>query len=158
MFFSDRNPFQRNSARIFPILDEPPGINKLNTALNPAKSQERKEAVQKAKTQYNNEFGSMDLAKSYESLFELLWYSQLPCFDVRNITSTYKDEMSLIKKCYWKEKQIDCTSIFFTRPTDRGMCCTFNMQKAEDIFEESQYATMLSKMQKQDSQNSLMRS
>ena len=122
--------------------------------MNPAKSQERKEAVQKAKTQYNNEFGSMDLVKSYKSLFELLWYSQLPCFDVRNITSTYKDEMSLIKKCYWKEKQIDCTSIFFTRPTDRGMCCTFNMQKAEDIFEESQYATMLSKLQKQDGQNS----
>ena len=111
----------------------------MNTALDPAKSQERKEAVEKAKTQYNNEFGSMDLVKSYKSLFELLWYSQLPCFDVRNITSTHKDEMSLIKKCYWKEKQIDCTSIFFTRPTDRGMCCTFNVEAAEKMFEDKKY-------------------
>ena len=29
----------------------------------------------------------IDLDKSYPSLFELLWYSQLPCFDVLNVTS-----------------------------------------------------------------------
>ena len=92
----------------------------------------------------------MDVAKSYKSLFEILWYSQLPCFDVRNITSEYKDEMSLIKRCYWKGRQINCASIFYTRPTDRGMCCTFNMEKAERIFQKSRYAAMLSKMQKQD--------
>ena len=34
----------------------------------------------------------MDLDKSYPSLFELLWYSQLPCFDVVNITSKADDE------------------------------------------------------------------
>ena len=34
----------------------------------------------------------MDLDKSYPSLFELLWYSQLPCFDVINITTTKADE------------------------------------------------------------------
>ena len=34
----------------------------------------------------------MDLDKSYPSLFELLWYSQLPCFDVINITTTKADD------------------------------------------------------------------
>ena len=29
----------------------------------------------------------IDLDKSYPALFELLWYSQLPCFDVLNVTS-----------------------------------------------------------------------
>ena len=28
--------------------------------------------------------------KSYTALFELLWYSQIPCFDVENVTS-YKE-------------------------------------------------------------------
>ena len=36
-------------------------------------------------------YEKMDLEKSYPALFELLWYSQLPCFDVMNITSN-KDE------------------------------------------------------------------
>ena len=30
---------------------------------------------------------SIDMEKSYTSLFELLWYSQIPCFDVENVTS-----------------------------------------------------------------------
>ena len=33
----------------------------------------------------------MDLEGSYKSLFELLWYSQLPCFNVLNITSEKDD-------------------------------------------------------------------
>ena len=134
--------------------DAPPGIKKLNTVFDPWKVEERKEAVREAKTQYDNEFGSMDVAKSYKSLFEILWYSQLPCFDVENITSEYIDEMSLIKRCYWKGIKINCSSIFFTRPTDRGMCCTFNMEKAEAIFKKSQYATMVSQMQEQDAKYS----
>ena len=116
--------------------------------------EEREEAIRKARAQYDNEFGSMDVAKSYKSLFEILWYSQLPCFDVENITSEFKDEMSLIKRCYWKGIKIDCASIFFTRPTDRGMCCAFNMEKADAIFQRSQYATMVSQMQQQDAKYS----
>ena len=132
----------------------PPGIQKLNTVFDPWKVEDRNAAIREAKFQYDNEFGSMDVAKSYKSLFEILWYSQLPCFDVKNITSEYRDEMSLIKRCYWKGMRIDCPSIFLTRPTDRGMCCTFNMEKAESIFQESKYATMVSQMQNKDSMNS----
>ena len=134
--------------------NDSPGIKKLNTAFDPWKLEERKEVVRNAKIKYDNEFGSMDVAKSYQSLFEILWYSQLPCFDVKNITSDYKDETSLIKRCYWKGKHIDCASIFFTRPTDRGMCCTFNMEKAEEIFQKSKYATLVSAMQIKDAKNS----
>jgi hypothetical protein len=34
----------------------------------------------------------MDMEKSYQALFELLWYSQLPCYDVMDVTSTKKNE------------------------------------------------------------------
>ena len=32
-------------------------------------------------------------------------------------------------------------------PTDRGMCCTFNMEKADKMFEKSQYSEMITMMQ-----------
>ena len=32
-------------------------------------------------------YEKIDLDKSYEYLFELLWYSQIPCFDILNITT-----------------------------------------------------------------------
>ena len=72
-------------------MTDPPGIKKLNTVFDPWKDEERREQVMEAKRQYDIEFGSMDVTKSYKNLFEILWYSQLPCFDIQNITSEYKD-------------------------------------------------------------------
>ena len=128
----------------------PENIKKLGVILDPSKSTERKEKVIEARKKYDEEFGSLDMKEAYGNLFEILWYSQLPCFDVRNITSEAADEMSLIKRCYWKGRKISCSAIFLTRPTDRGMCCTFNMEKADNIFKKSKYATALSTMQQQD--------
>ena len=99
----------------------------------------------------------MDLDKSYPSLFELLWYSQLPCFDVINITTTKADDeygemmmeitiipsgkqvdildmfAAMIKRCIWKGVRVSCSSIFSMYPTDRGMCCSFNKQGLNSI-------------------------
>ena len=129
----------------------PIGIQKLNMIFNPCLTSEKERIRNKSKEEYQRTIGSMDMKKSFESLFQLLWYSQLPCFDVENITSKVKDEMSLIKRCYWKGRSISCASIFVTRPTDRGMCCTFNMEKAEELFREGKYGDMVSSMQTQDS-------
>ena len=35
-------------------------------------------------------------------------------------------------------------------PTDRGMCCTFNKQKAEAMFKESRYQTQIQNLTDQD--------
>ena len=32
-------------------------------------------------------YANMDMENSYTALFELLWNSQIPCFDVMNVTS-----------------------------------------------------------------------
>ena len=37
-------------------------------------------------------YKSINLDKSYQSLIELLWYSQLPCFDVVNVTTKVNEE------------------------------------------------------------------
>ena len=128
--------------------DAPPGIKKLNMLLDPSKQSDKQSKVDDAVVQFDKDFGSLDLKKSFRNLVELLWYSQLPCFDLQNITSKNPDEMSLLKRCYWKGEPISCSSIFSTRPTDRGMCCSFNFEKAERTYHTSQYANMIADMQK----------
>ena len=132
---------------------QPRNIQKLNLLLDPEKESERNERTEALKENYNQEFGGIDMKASYQNLFQILWYSQLPCFDVKNITSNSPGETSIIKKCYWKGEEMPCPSIFKALPTDRGMCCVFNMKKAEEIFQKSQYATLIQARQDMDSEN-----
>ena len=130
----------------------PPGIKKLSTMLDPAEVENRKKADVEARQTYNQNFGQLDLKNltTYLKLFEILWYSQLPCFDVRNITSTQQGATSMLKQCYWKGQLMNCPDIFTTRPTDKGMCCTFNMKAAEKLYKASQYKDALGTLQVQD--------
>ena len=146
---NDENKTTVDQDKIMDFL-APKNIQKMNLLLNPAKKTERKENEEKAEKKYDDTFGKMDLQASYRSLFMIMWYSQLPCFDVKNITSTAAGETSIVKKCFWKEKEMDCPTIFRTMPTDRGMCCVFNMKKAEEIYEKSIYEELLQTMQNTD--------
>ena len=128
-------------------------IQKLDTSLDPSKDDERKLLALQAVETYNRRFGNLDTEKSYFSFFELLWYSQMPCVDIKGLTSEFKDELSLIKKCFWREKEISCEAIFQKRPTDRGMCCSFNMKSAEKVFKTSKYKEAISSGQLKDSKN-----
>ena len=121
--------------------------------MNPTKQTERQEKIQEAKKDYADNFGDVDLQKAYDSLFEILWYSQLPCYDVKDVTSNAKDQMSIIKRCQWKGREISCPAIFKTLPTDRGMCCSFNMEMAEEIFQKSRYADVVQARQMSDTKN-----
>ena len=58
-------------------------------------------------------------------------------FSPTDVTSRSMDEKSMIKRCYWKGTAINCALIFRTFPSDQGMCCTFNMDAAEDMFKKS---------------------
>ena len=91
----------------------PENIKKLEVSIDPTKVEERLVKMQKAVHDYEENFGSLDFEKSYSSLFELLWYGQLPCTDVRGITSEIKNEMAFIKRCYWKGQKLSCNSILF---------------------------------------------
>ena len=86
-------------------------------------------------------------------MFNLLWYTQLPCSDVRGYTSDVKDELSFVKRCYWKENPISCATIFHKQPTDRGMCCSFNIEKAEELLKKSKYTDVIVARQKYDSEH-----
>ena len=45
----------------------------------------------------------------------------------------------MLKWCSWKGVTLDCASIFTLFPTNRGMCCSFNMQRADQMFKRSKY-------------------
>ena len=118
--------------------------------LDPKANLSNRELAQKERRKYEDHFGLLDIRKSYKNLFEILWYSQLPCYDVEGITSTTKDQMSVIKRCFWKGKEVNCSSVFQKRPTDRGMCCSFNAMRADEMFRETTYRNMVSSMQALD--------
>ena len=118
--------------------------------MDPDKSEERERKTNNSINAYNKNFGSLDMENSYLPLFELLWYSQMPCVDVKGITSERKDEISFIKRCFWKGDPISCNAIFQKRPTDRGMCCSFNMEKAENTLKNSKYTEAISLRQNEE--------
>ena len=138
--------------RTFPNV--PLGIQTLNIMLDPEKSSERIRKTKSAKDRYFKDFGQMNMMKSYDKLLELLWYTRLPCFDVKGVTSEVNDGLSFVKRCYWRGKMVDCSQIFVTRPTDRGMCCGFNFDNAEKVFKKTKFTDSITKLQYKDKHNS----
>ena len=121
-------------------------VNKMDFLLNPAIQAEATNDLAEVRRHFKKSFLSLDMQISYKNIFENLWHSQLPCYDSIHGNKS----RSLLKKCFWKGQAMSCASIFESFPTDRGMCCTFNMLKAEEVFVKSDYQEMISIMQQQD--------
>ena len=89
---------------------------------------------------------SKNLMDAADIIFSILWYSKLPCFDVKEKTSEFNGEASLLRLCKWKGKKIPCSKIFKKVTTDQGVCCAFNMKKAETSFRPSLYTKTVEKL------------
>ena len=50
----------------------------------------------------------------------------------------------------WKQVEVPCSQIFTTFPTDRGFCCSFNIDAADNIFIDSQYTSLVKSLNKID--------
>ena len=100
-------------------------------------------------------FSRLNMSASYPNIFSALWYTGLPCFDLKDLTSKKEGERSILRYCEWKGLRIPCSLIFKTFPTDRGMCCSFNMKAADDIFIGKTYSKQVETLQKQDEYYSL---
>ena len=132
---------------------KPANIQRLDLVLDPTRAEERETQIKKSFDSYEKRLGELDLDKSYIPLFELLWYSELPCNDIKGVTSEVNDELSFIKRCYWKEEEVNCNEVFQKRPTNHGMCCSFNMKKAEELLRDSRYQQQISLRQTIDTAN-----
>lgn len=61
----------------------------------------------------------------------------------------------MIKECSWKGQPISCAAIFQMQPTDQGMCCSFNKEKADEMFMEGRYQENVMKMIAQDANRAM---
>ena len=124
--------------------------NPLEMIFHPSKKGEQRALLQEAKGEYEENFKGMDMQNSYHSLFELLWYTQIPCFGSGDNNTNAQHKTGMIKSCSWKGMGMPCSKLFSASPTDRGMCCSFNVDAADKMFKSSEYQKMIIKMQEQD--------
>ena len=68
--------------------------HKFDAFLNPENKGPLNETLMNLTLKYQNVFNNLDMEKSYEGLFQVLWHSTNPCFNTRNWTSEYKDKKS----------------------------------------------------------------
>ena len=110
----------------------------LDIYINPERQHEIFEMEEAVTEPIRRYFHNLNMTAVYPDLFQLLWYSQLPCFPVANISKE-----GLISHCEWAGQEVDCRDIFQTVATDSGMCCTFN---GNDVLKKSGYKNLIDKM------------
>ncbi len=111
---------------------------RLETLMSAALNRANKLAIAHKKAEMKDMMKRLNQSGSFESLFATLWYSSMPCYDVRGITSLSKSTLtSMLIYCEWKGVSIPCSEIFVSVPTDQGICCAFNMNAAEELYIES---------------------
>ena len=129
--------------------------NTFDYLLDPKLQADKKKAVSANKAALKDMLKRLDQTAAYNSIFSILWYASLPCYDVKSTTGSSSGERSLLKYCEWKGTAIPCAAIFNAFPTDKGMCCSFNMKAAEQIFQSGTYPKLLKQMQDSDRNNSI---
>ena len=141
----------RTKAKSTRSLDPPEEeLPNLDIFLNPDREQERLRNAASQKQKYQERFAGLDSAASFHSMFELLWYSGNPCFDVLDLTSDSLHQKSVVKHCLWKGEEVNCSTVFSLTPTDRGMCCRFDVKRQEAVFQETRFSQALERLQEQD--------
>ena len=75
-----------------------------------------------------------EIGKNFTSLFNLLWNSNLPCFN------SSKTNIFLLQKCSLYGKEEDCSKLFKPILTASGICCSFNHKT---ILRDSEYRKLL---------------
>ena len=124
----------------------------MDLILNPERGEERAAEMQKSKDEFKTKFKGMDVQKAFKNMFELLWYSKLPCFDIINVTSSANNQRGMLKTCSWKGEKISCSKLFKLVQTDHGMCCAFNMPSADEVLVKSKMTETVKELSIRDSE------
>jgi len=132
--------------------------NTLDWLLDPSLKANKTRAIKYKKTALEDMMFRLNQTEAYTTLFSILWYSNFPCFEIKGVTSEIDGERAILRSCKWKGVSIPCSAIFTTFPTDRGMCCSFNIQAADSIFLSGTFTKQLKKMQVNDKNYSVIES
>lgn len=121
--------------------------------LNPSLYNVQMKAIQTKRKYFKDMFVRLDQTVGYPGFFSSMWYSTLPCFDIKGVTAEEDGTRSLLRYCEWKGTPISCAAIFNTFPTDRGMCCSFNIDSADEIFSGNIFPGLINSLDSQDRNN-----
>ena len=75
----------------------------------------------------------------FPELFNLLWYSSLPCTELPGLSKEF-----MLKSCHLAGENVKCSDYITKVPTDIGMCCALNGQKT---LLSSQFTDLVEEMQ-----------
>ena len=128
--------------------------NTFDLLLDPIKQADKKKAIALKKTNFQKMMMRLDQTNAFPALFSSLWYGSLPCYDTKNVTAKTNGERSVLRYCEWKGVPISCAAIFSPYPTDSGMCCSFNMKAADEIYQAGPYPDIINILQKADDASS----
>jgi hypothetical protein len=87
----------------------------------------------------------LDMNSAYAAIASTLWNSGMPCSDLDSANNN--NVLSVLKYCQWKGRKIPCSHIFSPYPTDQGMCCTFNIKAAEQVFAGELFSQLIENLQ-----------
>ena len=116
---------QSNSNRVDPD-------NPMEMAFYPEMKREDDDLMAEAKKEHENIFEALNMERSFDALFEILWYTSITCFDtyyIDNVFTVRQHDNARIKS--WKGVRMPCSKLFTVPPTDRGRCCSFNSIAAD---------------------------
>ena len=127
--------------------------NTFDLLLDPLKQAGRLKAINQKRTIFKDMMLRLNQAKAFKAFFTTLWYANLPCYDIKNITAQTNGERHVLKYCEWKGIPISCAAIFTPYPTDRGMCCSFNMKSIHDIYQDGPFSETITEIQNFDNED-----
>ena len=128
--------------------------NPFDLSLDPTKQDYKKKIILQKKLDFRDMMYRLNHTQAYDSLMSNLWNANLPCYDIKDISAAKNGERALLKYCEWKGVPISCAAVFDTFPTDRGMCCSFNMKRADTVYKGELYAKTIHSLQDFDNAHS----
>ena len=120
-------------------------MEQLDLLFDPAFREEQytKEII--STNQHINSIHKLNMKNSYPTIVSTLWNTGMPCNDIG--ASGNKKNRSVLKYCAWNGVQVPCAAMFTTFPTDQGMCCTFQMKAADELFSGGTYPQLIQTLQ-----------
>jgi hypothetical protein len=140
--FPDPNSLQQSEGKTL--------LQIFSDRMNESANSENNKSIQNEKLLLQNIFKNTDQKTVLHNFLSIMWYSKLPCFDIRGLTSDKDGEKSMLKLCQWKGKKVSCSAIFKKVATDKGVCCAFNKPKADQIFAKSTYTTIIERLENEE--------
>ena len=120
-------------------------MEQLDMLYDPVFQEEQHNNEVKMTNQIVESISRLDWKNSYLTIISTLWNTGMPCLDQTSLNK--ENDNSVLKYCEWKGFQVPCAAIFSTFPTDQGICCTFNIKAADELFLGETYPHLIQNIQ-----------